>query len=156
MKNKVYIETSVLQDVFVLAPNLRQDDKNEAMALNLTPQSALLRGFVYSDECYTVKFKNQPIGMFGVSKYDMPNRFASVWYFGSDECTNHPFTFVKQGIIYTNRWLEDYDILINAVDSRNKSHIEWLRRIGMTITSPIFINGYKFLQFYKIKEKNNV
>ena len=131
---------------------MRQEDINEAAALNLTPQRALLRGYVFSDECYSVKFKGEVIGMFGVSKYDLPKGFGSVWYFGSDECSKHPFTFVKGGIKYTKQWLQEYDILLNAVDSRNTIHIEWLKRIGMTISTPIYINGYKFLQFYKLKK----
>lgn len=149
-KEFITISPSVFEDVFELAPNLRADDIQEAQALNLTPQSALLRGYIYSEECYSVKFRGKVIGMFGVSEYDMPKFFASVWYFGSDECTNHPFTFVRGGIKYITKWLKKYRILINAVDKRNTSHINWLQKIGMTISSPIFINGFEFLQFYKL------
>lgn len=142
--------------MFKLALNLRCDDINETAALNLTPKQALLRGFVLSDECYSVKFKGAVIGMFGVAKYNMPKGFGSIWFFGADECTNHSFTFVKGGIKFTTKWLEKYDILINAVDSRNTSHIKWLRHIGMVISSPIMINGFEFLQFYKLKSHNSV
>ncbi len=138
--------------MFSLAQNLRFDDIREAAALNLTPEQALLRGFVLSDECYSVKFKDTVIGMFGIAKYNMPIGFGSVWFFGSDECTNHPFTFVREGIKYTKKWLQKYDILINAVDSRNSTHISWLRSIGMTISNPIIINEFEFLQFYKVRE----
>ena len=153
MDNKIYIEVSVLDDVFKLAQNLRLDDIREAAALNLKPEQALLRGFVLSEECYSVKFRGEVIGMFGVAKYNMPEGFGSVWFFGSDECTKHPFTFVRGGIEYTKSWLQKYDILINAVDSRNTSHISWLRSIGMTISNPIMINGFEFLQFYKLRSK---
>ena len=36
--------------MFSLAPNLRLDDIREAATLNLTPEQALLRGFVLSED----------------------------------------------------------------------------------------------------------
>ena len=92
--------------------------------------------------------------MFGLSTFNVPENQALIWFLGSDECTNHPITFVKQGIKFTNKWLQEYDILLNVVDNRNKSHIEWLKSIGVTISNSIMINGHKFLQFYKIKGEN--
>lgn len=151
MDNKIEIISSVLEDVFELALNLRQDDINEVQAIGSTPERGLLKGFIFSDECYSVKFKGQTIGIFGLTTYDMPKGFGSIWFLGSDECTNHPVTFVKEGIRYTNKWLQKYDIIINAIDIRNKSHIEWIKRIGMNLSSPVYINGYEFLQFYKVK-----
>lgn len=154
MNNGVYIENSVLTDVFNLAPNLRREDVDEALAINLAPETALLQGYIFSKECYSVKYKKQVIGMFGLSTFNVPKNQALIWFLGSDECSNHPITFVKQGIKFTNKWLQEYDILLNVVDNRNKSHIEWLKSIGVTISTPIMINGHKFLQFYKIKGEN--
>lgn len=153
MDNKLIIVSSVLEDVYELSNNLRQDDINELSAFNLTAEEGLLRGFTLSEECFSVKENNKTIGMFGISNYDLPPYFASIWFLGSDEIEKHPITFVKEGINYVNKFLQKYDILINAVDSRNTKHIEWLRHIGMTITKPIDINGYEFLQFYKIREQ---
>ena len=152
MGNGLKIEESVLGDVYELAPNLRQDDINEIHALELTPSQSLLRGYVYSDECYSVKFNNKVIGMFGVSGYGMAKGFGSIWFLGSDETTKHPIAFVKEGRNYIRKFLQKYDILINAVDSRNHSHIKWLKHIGLNVTTPIIINGYEFLQFYGTKE----
>lgn len=147
----INIVSSVLEDVFELAQNLRQEDINELKALNSTGEQSLLKGFVFSDECYTAKLNGKTIGMFGISTFDMPKGFGSIWFLGSNECELFPITFVKEGIKFTNKWLQKHDILINAVDARNISHIEWTKRIRMEISNPIFINGYKFLQFYKVK-----
>lgn len=149
--NKITIISAALEDVHELVPNLRQDDINELKALGITPEQSLLRGLIYSDECYAVRFQNKTIGLFGVSDYNMPKGFGSIWFLGSDECTNHPITFVKQGIKYVNKWLQKYDVLLNAVDIRNTSHIEWIKRIGLSISNSVIVNGYQFLQFYKVK-----
>ena len=147
---KIVITQAILEDVFELQ-TLRQDDINELKALGLTPQQSLLRGYIFSDECYAVKWKNKTIGLFGVSSFSFPKGFGSIWFLGNDEVTKHPITFVKEGIRYINKWLQKYDILINAVDRRNISHIDWIQRVGMNISNPIMINGYEFLQFYKVK-----
>lgn len=151
MDNKVTIVSSVLEDVFELAPNLRQDDINELKALGLTPQQSLLRGFVFSEECFSVKAKGKTIGLFGVSEEGMPKGFGSIWFLGADELNQYPVTFVKEGIRYTKQLMQKYDIIINAVDTRNTSHVEWIQRIGMSLSNPLMINGYEFLQFYKVK-----
>lgn len=145
------IISSVLDDVFELAPNLRLDDINEVTALGSNPEGSLLKGFIYSDKCYTVKLNNKTIGMFGVSSYEMPKGFASIWFLGSDDLFTIPITFVKEGRNYINSFMQDYDILVNAVDSRNVSHIKWIDRCGMSFASSILINGIEFIQFYKIK-----
>lgn len=152
MENKIIICPSVFEDIEELAPNLRQDDIREVVYCGYTPFQALLRGFIFSDTCYSVKFHYKTIGMFGVSDYTMPKGYGSIWFLGADECINHPVSFVKQGIKYTTQFLRKYDILLNAVHSQNTSHINWLKAIGFTITSPVMINNHKFYQFYKLKE----
>lgn len=151
MDNKVKIVSSVLEDVFELAPNLRQDDINEIQAIGSKPEKSLLKGFIFSEECYSVRLNDKLIGMFGVSSFEMPRGFSSIWFLGANELDTIPVTFVKKGIEYINKWLQKYDILVNAVDSRNIKHINWIKKVGMTISNPININGYQFLQFYKVK-----
>ena len=151
-KNLKIVET-LLDDVYELAPKLRQDDINELQALGLTPSQSLLRGFVMSEECYSIKKQNKIVAMFGVSSSNMPKGWGSIWFLGSDEMTKHPIFFVKEGRKWINKFLQKYDIIINAVDSRNISHINWITRVGLSLSNPIIINGYKFLQFYGVKNK---
>ena len=49
-------------------------------------------------------------------------------------------------------WLKEFNVLYNVVDKRNTQHIEWLKHIGFTFSGEVIINGYKFLQFFKVKE----
>lgn len=153
MDKKVKIVESVLDDVYELAPRLRQDDINEVKALGFKPEQSLLQGFIYSDICYSVKHNNKTIGMFGTTNYNLPNKWGSIWFLGSDETINFPVTFIREGKKFLKQAFQKYDILVNAVDSRNTSHIKYIEHIGLIISNPIMINGYKFLQFYGIKEK---
>lgn len=153
MDRKVKIVESVVNDVYDLAPRLRQDDINEIQALGYKPEQSLLQGLIYSDICYSAIYKGKVIGMFGTTNYNLPDKWGSIWFLGSDETTEVPIAFVKEGKKLLKKAFQKYDILINAVDSRNTSHIKYIEHIGLTISNPIIINGYKFLQFYGINNK---
>lgn len=157
MEDKIIVNSSELEDVFELAKHLRRDDINELRALNTTPRRSLLRGFIYSDECFTAKFKGKIIGMFGYSGFLMPSDTATIWFLGSDEMTRHPVAFLRDGRKYIEKFSKKYSVLFNVVDKRNKTHIKWLKHVGMTFTNSVIVNGYEFLRFYKNrKEGNNV
>ncbi len=152
MDNKIKIISSTLDDVFSLENHLRLADINEVKALGSTPRKSLLMGYIYSDECLSVWKDNKVIGMFGVSSFELPKGFATIWFLGSKEMTDIPVTFVKEGIKYTKEKLLKYDILLNYVDARNTDSLKWLRAIGMTLSSKTSFNGYDFIQFYKVKK----
>lgn len=151
MDNKVIILPSVAEDVFELKDNLRAEDVAECQACGHTPLEALLQGYVWS-ECYSAKVYGKTEAMFGVSSYKQPEGYGVVWYLGSDESFRHPVTLVKGGREFVSKWLEKFNVLYNTVDARNLRHIAWLKHIGFTFTDAVTVNGYKFLQFYKIKE----
>lgn len=151
MDNKIRIISSTLDDVLDLQSHLRVADIRELEALGSTPSKSLLKGFIYSSECFTVYEGNKVIGIFGYGSWNLPKGFGTIWFLGSEECRNHPITFVKEGIKYVKRALEKYQILINCVDSRNTESIKWLQAIGMSLSSSIKINGNEFIQFYKVR-----
>jgi len=151
MKKKfegVIVKKSEFDDTFKLAPYLRKDDLRELKVFNLSGIQGLLRGYIWSDECFTARYKGKIICMFGVTGHFVPKGFGSIWFLGSDEMKHHALTFLKHGRRFIKRFLKRYDILINAVDKRNTTHINWIKKAGLTIAEPVFINGYEFLQFY--------
>lgn len=151
--DRLTVNLSDLDDVYILAKILRADDINELKALNVTALQGLLRGYIFSDECFTVKFRGKITGMFGYSGYSMPCNTAAIWFLGSDEISKHPIEFVKKGREYVEKFLEKYPVLLNIVDKRNTSHINWLKHLNMQFTDIVSVNGYDFLKFYKRKEK---
>ena len=157
MADKIYVKISSLSDIYELLPNLRNEDLNEIYACGLTPEISLLRGFLFSKTCYSAKFRGKTIAIFGFSDLDLNQHTGSIWLLGSNELTKHPITLVKEGKRYVKEFLKKYDVLVNAVDKRNIIHINWLKRIGMTISDSVYINGYEFLKFFmKKKEVKNV
>ena len=153
MDNKKLVFTeSVAEDIYELANNLRADDVRECQASGYTSHRALLEAFTYSDICYSAKVNGHTEAMFGVSDYNQPQGYGLVWYLGSDVSFEFPIQLVKKGREYVQEWLKEFNVLYNVVDERNTQHIEWLKHIGFTFSGEVIINGYKFLQFFKVKE----
>lgn len=149
--NSVIIVKSNAGDIFELKDNLRKEDIAEVEACGYTPYEALTNGYIYSD-CYSAKVRGKTEAMFGVSSHNQPAGWGVIWYLGSDESFHHPIALVKGGREYTDKWLQQYKLLHNAVDVRNTKHIQWLKHLGFIFTESILINSYVFLQFYKTKE----
>ena len=100
MESKVTVTDSLLEDVYVLIPLLRREDVREIKALGHTAEQSLLNGFIYSNKCYTVRVDNEIAGMFGISNYNQPKGFASIWFLGSDKTKTIPRDWLVLGKKY--------------------------------------------------------
>lgn len=151
---KLTIKKSKLSEVFKLTPRLREDDVKEVKAGGVLPLIALLDGFLHSYNCKTVYAGNKVIGMFGASTKYVPKGYCAIWFLGTDESENYPISFVKEGKKLIKEVLKEYSIL-NFVYSGNTSHIEYLKRIGLTVAEdkPVKYPKGIFYPFYKFREE---
>ena len=153
MESKVTVTDSLLEDVYVLIPLLRREDVREIKALGHTAEQSLLNGFIYSDKCYTVRVDNEIAGMFGISNYNQPKGFASIWFLGSDKTKTIPRDWLVIGKKYIKEFLTTYDLIGGWIDSRQKLHIRWLQAMGFSFAGSQYVNRQRFIQFFKVKEK---
>ena len=146
MVNKnISVRAATFEDVEALAFKLRKEDLAELKALKSTPYKALREGIIFSNECFALCLENKVIGLFGVSTFQMPEGYASIWFLGSEETKHIPYEWLIIGKEYINRFRE-YGILTNIVYTKNKLHIKWLLKMGAVFDSPI----NSFRQFYII------
>ena len=153
MESKVTVTDSLLEDVYVLIPLLRREDVREIKALGHTAEQSLLNGFIYSNKCYTVRVDNEIAGMFGISNYNQPKGFASIWFLGSDKTKTTPRDWLVLGKKYIKEFLTTYDLIGGWIDSRQKLHIRWLQAMGFSFAGSQYVNRQRFIQFFKVKEK---
>lgn len=153
MESKVTVTDSLLEDVYVLIPLLRREDVREIKALGHTAEQSLLNGFIYSNKCYTVRVDNEIAGMFGISNYNQPKGFASIWFLGSDKTKTIPRDWLVLGKKYIKEFLTTYDLIGGWIDSRQKLHIRWLQAMGFSFAGSQYVNRQRFIQFFKVKEK---
>lgn len=149
------ITDSKLSEVFNLAPRLREDDKKECQALDRTGVQALRDGV--KNSFYKKSIYNENgllIGMMGATTKYLPLGYAAIWFLGSDESENYPISFVKEGKKLIKEILKNYSIL-NYVYSENRTHIEYLKRIGLIVDEekPTLLKNGVFYPFYKLREE---
>ena len=151
---KLTIKPSRLSEVYLLAPHLRQADKEEVEAQGKTAEQALYEAYKYSEECYTAYSGRKIVGMFGICSFGLPCGYKAIWFLGSDESEKYPISFVKKGRDLIKKVLKT-DNIYNMVYCGNESHIRYIERIGLTVDKEhVFFTeqGFAFYQFYKLRD----
>lgn len=141
------IKNSTIEDAITLSKNLRREDIEELKLNDTTPLTALLKGYIFSEECYSAFVDGELSGMFGVSGDIMPTGWASIWFLGSDTIMKVKRDWIKSGRFYIKKFLEKYKILANSVDIRNKKHIYWLKKMGAVFTDIVPVSEGKLINF---------
>ena len=142
---------SVQEDVYVLAAKMRLADVEEVKASNaLTPTEALQQGFDMS-KAQSIIHKGELIGMFGCAHVD--ELIGSPWMLGSDKIPQIKKDLLTQSVEWVKEVNQQYPLLINYVDARNKVSIRWLNHIGFSFVQfiPKFgVGGIPFYEFVRI------
>lgn len=160
MTNKAFVRPSKAQDVFDLAPRLREGDLNELKASSgITAEQALQQGFIISDIPMTIIGRDGEtvVAMFGVTNIPSMNfKQGVVWLLGSDGLGDIGLKFARECKQWVDTLQDQYDILWNVVDKRNELHIRWLTWCGFQFMREIPEAGVEskpFYEFFKIKKE---
>lgn len=138
------VEKSELSDVILLKNNLRKSDINEIwLAEKITPEKALLKGYVHSEPCLTLKKNGIPIAMFGVVPDKDQKGLGMIWMLGSDEIDTVKKSFVRISVEAINALFGLYSMMGNFVFSGNFKTLDWLACLGAEFSEPISHGPFK-------------
>lgn len=130
---KLEIVQATQEHAYLLAPNLRQQDKHEVMVSGgLCPLEALLRSVELSnpETCWTALLDGRPEVMWGAAPVDGRPDLGVAWLLSSEEMYRIKGRFIRESIRYTSKMHEHFDTLFNYVHVVNiKSH-QWLEMLG--------------------------
>lgn len=146
------MKKATLNEVLEIAPYLREADRQEILIKNTTIEKAIKTAYENSYDCRCLKLNKKVIGIFGISQQGI------IWFLGADEMNKHSFYFVREGKRVTQEWLKEHKTLFNIVDSRNITHIKWLKIIGAEVNQDDYflINDVKFYFFKLTRRKSDV
>jgi hypothetical protein len=142
------IRAASVDDAAIIAPLLREADKNEIDAMTgWSPVVGVHISIENSDEAWFVtRPDGSPVLIAGVGK-------GIPWMLGTPLVTHYGKSLVKEGRRVVQRWASRYGYLWNFVDARNKVHIDWLTHMGFTIELTDHFVGHDpnipFLKFYR-------
>jgi hypothetical protein len=128
-----FVRPSQPGDPELLAPRLRQADRNEiSAATGERPLEALERGVVRSLQPMTVVGlfggKERLMAMFGAVRET--HDVGAIWMLGSDDLFDRRVPFLRQSRDWFLHTARPFRLVYNLVDVRNTAHIRWLRWCG--------------------------
>lgn len=140
------IET-VIDDILELSDNLRLEDKQEMEGLGYPdPLLPLIESFHNSDECWTIKVKenNKVAGVYGVND-------GLIWLMATPEILKGKIQFLRNCRQEVERLNTKYPVLYNIVDSRNDLHLKWLQFCNFEFVSVVSINEINYMTIRRFK-----
>lgn len=152
----LYVEKSVPDDAFKLAPKLKALDKYEIATLGHDPLKALLQPFLLrrpNTHTFTIfeKDTDEIIAMFGavpISK-TQPKR-ATIWLLSSDLLDKHKKYIIKRNMDWLYYLESHYNFLYNFIIEEHKQSIRWLKWQKFCFAQKTtLVNGVKMYYFYK-------
>jgi len=152
----LYVEKTVPDDCFRLAPNLQQIDKFELALVGLDPLSALLLPFRHNrpnTHTFTIfeEETDEIVAIWGgmpVNKY-AKNR-AGIWFLSSDLLQKHEKYFVHRNLKWLNYLESHYTYVYNFISSEHKHRIKWLKwQKFVFYDNPTLVKGVEMYYFYK-------
>jgi len=143
----LYKVETVIDDILELSDNLRFEDKRELEDLGYPdPLLPLIESFHNSDECWTIKVKenNKVAGVYGVND-------GLIWLMATPEILKGKIQFLRNCRQEVERLNTKYPVLYNIVDSRNDLHLKWLQFCNFEFVSVVSINEINYMTIRRFK-----
>ena len=148
---------AVIQDIDILAPILREQDKHEVWCSHgVNSREALQMSFLNSTECYSIIEDHlKLVGMFGV--VNQGNGVGMPWMLASDDLPKkeNVATFLPQGKSWVEGLQKKYQQLYNYAHAENHTSLKWLKWLGFDCNEVVQEWGYHpstFVRFVWEKE----
>jgi len=127
-----YLTTTTVEDIEYISPRLRKADYEECKAsTGCEPLDILLDSLEIGDFCFTLRPNDHSrVGLFGVCPSPLMDNAGIIWMVATDELLEYQMKFLRRSRKYIDILQEQYAVLHNCVDARNKLHIKWLKWMG--------------------------
>lgn len=156
---KPIIRRAEFVDVQSLVPRLRTEDQRELEELH--PNENLINliwdGCVRSYQAMAMVFPDQydPCLLFGVRDYLLEVDgglclYGAPWLLANHSIKGRGISIARELRHWVQAWTYRYEHLSHYADSRNKTHLEWIKFMGFTLGDPPWPeqNGVKLVPFY--------
>ena len=148
----MYMDISIPEDAFRLAPNLRQLDKYELALMGRDPLWSLLYPFRANrpnTHTFTVfNAKEIPIAMWGVCPMYKSITKGAAWWLSTDEPFKSWHYLRNQKRAF--EWVAShYKFVFNFATAEQKQSLRWVQYMGFTVSDKeVLVKNVKMKYFY--------
>lgn len=138
-----------------IAQHVREPDRQELWAAVMQkPLGVMLHCMRLSDHAMTGLLDGEPVCMWGVMTESLLFGVGCPWMVATDRLDTCFAHFLRRSREHTVRMLDDYAVLENHVDIRNKKAIRWLRWMGFKMQEvvPYGLLQQPFQRFVMMRE----
>lgn len=151
-----YAITGLPDHVEAVMGRLREADQLEVYAATgRDPDKALRDAWKNSLHRWSIVWRGEIIGLFGLSSLSLMGRTGVPWLLGTDKMKEIKLTFVKQSVHFISAMLEIYPVLMNWVDARNTLSIRWLKWLGFKMKNQPQPYGFEKRPFYYFEKRRD-
>lgn len=120
-----------------LARNIRPADAKELWAAyHMTPLETLLLSVRVSRDTKAGLADGEVMCMFGIYTVTDLSSIGYPWLLGAKKLSRHARAFLRRNVSFMAQAREEFDLLFNFVDARNKAAIRWLGWLGFEVAEP--------------------
>lgn len=129
------VRQATADDAAALVAGMRKADAEEVWAgWRQTPEEAVRVSLAGSrDPLAGLAPDGRLLCLFGVTGSTVLSDTAAPWMLGTDELPKHAMAFLRVSRSWTRLIKEEYSMLENFVDMRNRLAVRWLRWLGFTV-----------------------
>lgn len=125
---------------------VRANDAAECRAAGFTPEEALLRSIMFSDELWEHKEEGKIVAMWGFRLRGFLTQSVDAWLLTSKEVTDHKVKFARK----TKRWVEEifargYTAMYVEVHDSYIDAVKWLLWLGFRRVDQRVVGSEVFL-----------
>lgn len=146
------VKDATLEDALLMAHKMRDVDKQEIWASNMSrPLEALVNSVRHSERVRTGRADGEIVCMFGVCRQNLLGTRGAIWLLGTNLLKRHAIRFLRENKQEVVDLSQNFTIIENYCDARNKLTLRWLKWLGFTIeeAKPYGIYNLPFHHFHK-------
>jgi hypothetical protein len=149
------LRPACLNDLSSFLPHIKEDDRQEALAMFNTPVEYVLPGMVRQPLAFCIEKRDtkRVVAVMGASPSGLSEDIGSVWLVTADGIEDIQHSFLRYAPSFLDCLHKTYPVLFAFVWSKNALHRRWLQWCGFHFVSKLENFGANKETFYEVIRK---
>jgi hypothetical protein len=125
---------AAVSDAGILAASMRENDRNEVLAMGMDPEDAIASAIHMSlGDAWLFYFGEKLGGVWGVVPSNLLCGYAVPWLLTTGEVDRNKRAFFTESRRLVTALRKKYTLMSNMIDERYVASLRWAKRLGFTV-----------------------